>query len=76
MRSSANEEIKKLVRKGRRIITSRIDKLTLQLRKTAPALYNEYKSARKVLNQPGAQQSSKQNSAPDLSITPELKKAA
>ena len=75
-RSSANEEIKKLVRKGRRIVASRIDKLTLQLRKTAPALYNEYKSARKVLNQPGAQQSSKKTSAPDLSVTPELKKAA
>ena len=70
-RSSANKEITKLVRKGQRIITSRIDKLTLQLRKSAPALYSEYKSARKVLNQPGSESSS-----PELSVTPEVKQAA
>ena len=70
-RSSANKEITKLIRKGRRIITSRIDKLTLQLRKSAPALYSEYKTARKVLNQPGGE-----SSTPVLSVAPEVKKAA
>ena len=74
-RSSANEEIKKLIRKGWRIVTSRIDKLTLQLRKTAPALYSEYKTARKVLNQAGAP-SVAQSPAPELNVTPEVKKAA
>ena len=54
-RSASNKEIKKLVRKARRIVTSRIDKLMLQVRKTAPAFYNEYKTARKVVNSPGAQ---------------------
>ena len=72
-RSSANKEIAKLIRKARRIITSRIDKLALQLRKSAPALYSEYRTARKVLNQPGAQPES---SIPELSVTPEVKKAA
>jgi hypothetical protein len=44
-----------LLRKARRIVTSRIDKLTLQLRKTAPAFCNEYKAARKEVAQPGSQ---------------------
>jgi len=54
-RSAANKEIKKLVRKGRRIVTSRIDKLMLQVRKTAPELYNAYKTARKIVNVTGPQ---------------------
>ena len=74
-RSSANKEITKLVRKARRIITSRIDRLTLQLRKSAPALYNEYRTARKVFSQPGAQPAG-ENSTPALSVAPEVKKAA
>jgi pantothenate synthetase len=51
-RSASNKEVKKLVRKGRRIVTSRIDRLMLQLRKKAPELYNAYRTARKVV-QPG-----------------------
>lgn len=70
-RSSANKEIAKLVRKARRIVTSRIDKLALQLRKSDPALYNEYRTARKVLNQP-----SSEGSTPELTVAPEVKKAA
>ena len=70
-RSSANKEITKLVRKGRRIITSRIDKLTLQLRKSDPALYSEYKTARKVLNQPSSERSTH-----EFGVAPEVKKAA
>jgi hypothetical protein len=38
---------------------------------SAPALYSEYKTARKVLNQPGGE-----SSTPELSVTPEAKKAA
>ncbi len=53
------------------VVTSRIDKLALQLRKSAPALYSEYKTARKVLNQPGGE-----SATPELSVTPEVKKAA
>lgn len=74
-RSSANGEIQKLVRKGWRIITTRIDKLTLQWRKSSPALYQEYKSARKVLNQPGAQPAGA-NPAPALTVTTDVTKAA
>jgi hypothetical protein len=74
-RSSANKEIEKLIRKGRRIVTARIDKLALQLRKTAPAFYQEYKTARKVLSQPTAQPGG-ESSASGLSVTSEVKKAA
>jgi hypothetical protein len=74
-RSSANKEITKLIRKGRRIVVSRIDKLALQLRKTAPAFYNEYKAARKVLSQSTASPGDA-NSAPGLSVAPDAKKAA
>lgn len=49
-RSASNKEVKKLVRKGRRIVTSRIDRLMLQVRKTNPEFYNAYKTARKVVN--------------------------
>jgi len=54
-RSASNKEVKKLVRRGRRIVTSRIDKLMLQLRKKAPELYNAYKTARKIVNVTGPQ---------------------
>ena len=39
------------------------------IRKSAPAFYSEYKTARKVLNQPGGEISS-----PALRVTPEVKK--
>jgi hypothetical protein len=74
-RSASNQALPKLLRKARRIVTSRIDKLTLQLRKTAPAFYAEYKAARKVVAKPGSQSDNSAKGSAD-SVPTALSKAA
>jgi hypothetical protein len=54
-RAAARKALPKLLRQARQIVTTRIDKLMLQFRKTAPEFYSEYRTARKTVAKSGTQ---------------------
>lgn len=75
-KAAANAALPRLLKQGRNILTRRVDKLMVQFRESAPEFYNEYKSARKIVGQHGAQNERKSPDIFPAAKTGELPKAA
>lgn len=56
-KAAANAALPRLLKQGRNILTRRVDKLMVQFRESAPEFYSEYKTARKIVDQRGSQNS-------------------
>jgi hypothetical protein len=54
-KAAANKAARRFLKQGRDLLNRRIDKLMVQFRETQPELYAEYRTARKIVNSPGAQ---------------------
>ena len=56
-KAAANKALPRLYRQARNILTRRMDRLMVQFKDSAPELFAEYQTARKIVNQPGGQAS-------------------
>ena len=54
-RSAANQALPRLIKQGQNLLARRIDRLMVQFRTSDPEFYPEYKTARKIVDQPGSQ---------------------
>jgi hypothetical protein len=76
-KSADNKAYPTLFRRSRKIIDKRINKLMAPFKTSAPDFYNEYKTARKIVDQPATQGNNKpaSNVVPSPSTNPESKAA-
>ena len=53
-KAAANKALPRLMKQGQIILSRRIDRLMVQFKENAPEFYAEYKTARKIVDQPGS----------------------
>ena len=74
-KAAANKALPRLLKQGQNILSRRIDRLMVQFKTSAPDFYAEYKSARKIVDQPGTLDRTATNIVA-ANTQPELLKAA
>ena len=76
-KAAANKALPRLLKQGQNILARRVDRLMVQFKESAPEFYAEYKSARKIVDQPGTQPERKASNVVTANTQPaELLKAA
>ena len=74
--SSATKQLAKLFKELSELLRNRADRLLVQFRESAPEFYNEYKSARTVLNPSAGSSASEKPGIATLAGSPAVAKAA